>query len=73
MDEVVQGERLRIVVLGMLLVSKGLYLLISVLDELAEFVDIHLVGVQEVGEMFFDWFGIHVIERYVLGEFWDIM
>lgn len=73
MDEAVQGERLRIVVLGMLSVSKGLHLLTSALDELAEFADIHLVGAQEVGEMFLDRPGIHVIERYALGELRDIM
>lgn len=58
------GERLRIVVLGMLAVSKGMRLLQECLDELRWFADIHLIGAREVGELFRDTPGVHVVDRY---------
>jgi GT2 family glycosyltransferase/glycosyltransferase involved in cell wall biosynthesis len=61
-------ERLRIVVLGMLSVNKGLPLLDAALDRITEFADVHLVGALEVGELFKDRPGVRVVARYALAE-----
>lgn len=58
------GGKLRIVVLGMLSVSKGMRLLSEGLPQLLEFAEIHLVGAKEAGELFRDMPGVHVIDQY---------
>ncbi|HJX57570.1 MAG TPA: glycosyltransferase, partial [Thiobacillus sp.] len=58
------GGKLRIVVLGMLSVSKGMRLLSEGLPQLLEFAEIHLVGAKEAGELFRDIPGVHVVEQY---------
>ncbi len=62
------GHRLRVLVLGMLAVSKGVDLLRAGLDRLLEFADLYLVGAREVGELFLDRPGVRVIESYRLDE-----
>jgi GT2 family glycosyltransferase len=59
-------RRLRVVVLGMLAVSKGGDLLRAGLDRLLEFADVYLVGAREVGELFLDRPGVHVVEEYAI-------
>ncbi len=71
--EVVPGERLRLVVLGMLSASKGMQLLLDALDSVTGFADIYLVGVQEVGEFFCDKPNVFLVERYALNELQELM
>lgn len=66
-------EKLRVVVLGMLSVNKGMRLLGEALDKLADFAEIHLVGAMEVGEMFIDRPGVHVVSRYALDELQEVL
>ncbi|MBK6744375.1 MAG: glycosyltransferase [Hydrogenophilales bacterium] len=66
-------RRLRIVVPGMLAVSKGLHLLQDSLEALTDFADIYLVGAKEVGELFRDQPGVYVVERYRPDELQAIM
>jgi GT2 family glycosyltransferase/glycosyltransferase involved in cell wall biosynthesis len=68
LDDTAAGEKLRVVMLGMLSVNKGMRVLADALDRLAEFAEIHLVGAMEVGEMFVDHPGVHVVTRYALDE-----
>lgn len=65
--------KLRIVVLGMLSVSKGMRLLSEGLPELLKFAEIHLVGAKEVGELFRDTPGVNVVEQYAGEELPSIM
>lgn len=67
------GERLRLVVLGMLSASKGMHLLLETIDRITDFADVHLVGVQEAGELFRDKPGVHLVERYGLGDLQELM
>jgi len=60
--------KLRIVVLGMLSVSKGMRLLSEGLPELLKFAEVHLVGAKEAGELFRDIPGVHVVEHYASEE-----
>ena len=62
------GEKLRVLVLGMLSVGKGVRLLEEALDHLAAFAEIHLVGAKEAGELFRDRAGVHVVRSYRLSE-----
>lgn len=62
------GERLRVVVLGMLSVSKGIRLLEEALERLTDFSDIYLVGAKEAGELFVGRRGVHVVRHYQLSE-----
>jgi len=64
----VGGRKLRIVVLGRLSVSKGVRLLMDALDRLVEFAEVHLVGAMEVGELFRDKAGVHVVSQYSVEE-----
>lgn len=66
-------EKLRVVVLGMLSVSKGMRLLDEALDRLAVFAEIYLVGAMEVGEIFLDRPGVHVVSSYKLGELQNLL
>ncbi len=67
-ETAVAGEKLRIVVLGMLSVNKGLRLLSDALQRLTEFAEVHLVGSLEVGELFLEHPGVHVVPRYKLDQ-----
>lgn len=60
----VAGEKLRVMVLGMLSVSKGVRLLAPALEQLTEYADIYLVGAQEVGELFKGRPGINLVSHY---------
>lgn len=62
------GEKLRIIVLGMLSVSKGIRLLEEALEHLTAISDIYLVGAKEAGELFLGRPGIHVVRHYRLEE-----
>jgi len=62
-----QGK-LRIVVLGMLSVSKGLHVLTEGLERLLEFAEVYLVGAKELGELFKDRPGVQVIDHYSMAE-----
>lgn len=61
-------RRLRIVVLGMLSVSKGVRLLDAAIERLAEIADVYLIGSGEVGELFLDRPAVHVRARYEPGQ-----
>ena len=65
---VVLEQKLRVVILGMLSVNKGMRLLNDALDQLTEFAEIYLVGALEVGDLFHDRPGVHVVTRYALEE-----
>lgn len=71
--EEVPPEKLRVVVLGMLSVNKGVRLLAEALDRLVEFADIHLVGAMELGEIFLDRPGVHVVSSYTLDGLQSIL
>ncbi|MBS1213127.1 MAG: glycosyl transferase, group 2 family protein, partial [Proteobacteria bacterium] len=60
--------KLRIVVLGMLSVSKGVRLLSEGLDPLLEFAEVYLVGAREMGELFIGKPGVEVVSEYSLPE-----
>ena len=62
-----QGK-LRVVVLGMLSVSKGVHVLSEGLERLLEFAELHLVGAKELGELFRDRPGVQVIDDYSMAE-----
>jgi GT2 family glycosyltransferase/glycosyltransferase involved in cell wall biosynthesis len=64
MRDAPQSEKLRVVVLGRLSVAKGGRLLREGLIELLKFAELYLLGVQESGELFQDWPGVHVVETY---------
>lgn len=57
-------RRLRLVMLGMMSVSKGSRLLDAMLVELASFADVYLVGTRELGDIYQHKDGIHIIESY---------
>jgi len=58
--------RLRILILGIQSVTKGMNLLFEVLQELSGFADIYLVGAQEAGELFRYRHGVHVVDHYAM-------
>lgn len=60
--------RLRVMILGMLSVSKGVRLLENALVRLAAFADVYLVGAKEVGEVFRERASVHVIESFDIDE-----
>jgi GT2 family glycosyltransferase/glycosyltransferase involved in cell wall biosynthesis len=62
------GDRLRVVVLGVLPLHKGAQLLSDGLQQLLEFAEIHLVGAREYGEIFRDTPGVHVVDQYTMAE-----
>jgi len=62
------GEKLRVIVLGMLSVGKGLRLLEEVLEHLTDFSEIYLLGTKEGGEVFLGRPGINVVRHYELSE-----
>lgn len=62
------SRRLRILVLGQLSFIKGVNLLSEALDALLEFADVHLVGCQELGELFSHRTGVKVIPGYTLND-----
>src|SRR4030067_2931588 len=62
------GGKLRIVVLGMVSVSKGMRLLSEGLPQLLEFAELHLVGAKEAGELFRDMPGVHVVDQFASEE-----
>lgn len=59
-----EGRRLRVMVLGMLSVSKGARLLDAVLARLTEFADVYLVGARELGDVYQHRDGVRVINEY---------
>ncbi len=61
-------DRLRIMVLGMLSVSKGVRILEAALPQLTQFADIYLVGAKEVGERFLEQTGVHVLDEYAIDD-----
>ncbi|MCB1954234.1 MAG: glycosyltransferase [Rhodocyclaceae bacterium] len=63
-----EGRRMRIVVLGMLSVSKGHRLLEAALGDLLQFADLYLLGSGEVGELFMGRKGVQVIPQYTTGR-----
>lgn len=60
--------RLRVMVLGILPAHKGLQLLSEALPRLVDFVDVHLVGAKEYGELFLGTPGVRVVEGYAAEE-----
>lgn len=66
-------KKLRVVVLGMLSVAKGVRLLADALDRLTEFAEVHLVGTQELGELYMGRPNVHVVTRYALDELQGIV
>lgn len=67
------GERLRIVVLGTLAVSKGLRLLEQAVAGLTEIAELHLVGAGELGELFADHPQVKLHPRYEPAQLTDIL
>lgn len=63
-----EGARLRILVLGIQSVTKGMKLLFEVLPELTAFADLYLVGAKEAGELFRYRPGVHVVDEYRLED-----
>lgn len=61
-------DTLRVVVLGMLSVSKGVDLLRDALEPLLEFAEVHLVGPREMGVLFEGKQGVHVVSDYSLDD-----
>lgn len=59
-----EGARLRILILGIQSVTKGMNLLFEVLQELTRFADVYLVGAREAGELFRYRPGVHVVDQY---------
>lgn len=62
------GARLRVLVLGIQSVTKGMKLLFEVLPELTAFADVYLVGAREAGELFRYRPGVHVVDEYRLED-----
>ncbi|HRH75356.1 MAG TPA: glycosyltransferase, partial [Zoogloea sp.] len=62
------GARLRVLVLGIQSVTKGMKLLFEVLPELIAFADVYLVGAREAGELFRYRPGVHVVDEYCLED-----
>lgn len=60
--------RLRVMVLGMLSVSKGVRVLDAALPLLLEFAEVYLVGAREVGERFRGRGGVHVVDEYAIED-----
>ncbi len=60
--------KLRIVILGMLSVSKGVNVLSEGLESLLEFSEVYLVGAREMGELFKDKPGVQVVSEYSAAE-----
>lgn len=58
------GEKLRVVVIGMLSVSKGVEVLREALAPMLAFCELHLVGAGALGETFRDIPGVRVIDAY---------
>lgn len=65
--------KLRVVVLGVLSVNKGVRLLAEMLQALTDFAEVFLVGAQEVGEMFSGYPKVSVIPRYSIDELQSIL
>jgi GT2 family glycosyltransferase len=61
-------SRLKVMILGMLSVSKGSRLLDEALPGLLEFADIYLVGAREVGALYAGRAGVHVVDEYRLED-----
>lgn len=61
-------DTLRVVVLGMLSVSKGVDLLRDALEPLLEFAEVHLVGPREMGALFEGKQGVRVVSDYSLDD-----
>lgn len=68
-----EAGKLKVVILGMLSVAKGLRLLDAALDRLTPFADIHLVGAQEVGESYIDRPGVTVVSHYTPAELQQLL
>ncbi len=62
------GVKLRVMVLGMLSVSKGMRVLEAALPHLADFAEVYLVGAREVGERFRGRAGVHVVDEYAIED-----
>lgn len=73
MDVDGEGGRLRILVLGQLSVSKGAHLLKEVLERLEDEAEFHLVGTQEMGELFLDFPQTRVVKNYTVDALQDIV
>lgn len=58
------GGRLRVLILGIQSVTKGMNLLFEVLHELTRFADVYLVGAREAGELFRYRPNVHVVDQY---------
>lgn len=67
------GLKLRIVVLGMLSVSKGVRLLREALPRLLEVAEVHLVGTGELGDDFRGRPGLHVVPHYRVEDLPEIL
>jgi len=61
-------KRLRVLVLGQLSASKGVALLLGVIDEIASFADVFLLGCGEPGEYFMGRENVHIVSRYEVNE-----
>jgi GT2 family glycosyltransferase/glycosyltransferase involved in cell wall biosynthesis len=61
-------DKLRVVVLGMLSVSKGVNLLLEGLEPLLEFAEVHLVGAREMGALFEGRPGVRIVSEYSLDD-----
>lgn len=62
------GDKLCLVVLGMLSVSKGVHLLREALEPVLEFAELHLVGAREMGALFEGRRGVHIVNDYSLDD-----
>ena len=72
-SDLAASERLRVIVLGMLSVNKGVRLLEDSLGRITEFADVYLVGAKEVGELFREHSAVHVIAHYELKDLQSIV
>jgi GT2 family glycosyltransferase/glycosyltransferase involved in cell wall biosynthesis len=67
------SRKLRVVVLGVLSINKGVRLLAEMVKALTSFAEVFLVGAQEVGEVFLGYPGVNVIPRYSVDELQSIL
>lgn len=67
------SARLRVLVLGIQSVTKGMRLLFEILPELTRFADVYLVGAREAGELFRYREAVHVVDEYRMEELQGIV
>lgn len=65
--------KIKVVVLGVLSVNKGVRLLAEIVQAVTDFAEVVLVGAQELGEMFSGYPGVSVVPKYSVDELQSIL